>query len=111
MPHMSLKSLTVMIALFCLLTTASQAETAPSEESDKQKLRSLLQKLDQTGKQRQEHHSQVEALSQQLECNWALIRAYETCGQLHEKNPEEHLKCSGNAKQNAARCLEKPEDK
>jgi len=69
MPHMSPTSLTVIIAALFLLTATTQAETPPPEENDKQQLRSLLQKLDQTAKQRQEHSSKVEALSQQLECN------------------------------------------
>ena len=92
--------------LLGLLTTAAQAETATRpKDHDQQQLQSVLKELDKASKQRQQHNTQVDELAQQLECNWTLIRAYEACGKLHKNDPDGHLKCSTNAKQNAQRCL------
>jgi len=102
----------ILITLLCFSTTPGQAETnITGGESDRQQLRSMLQELDQAAKQRQQQNRQLEVLSQRLECNWALIRAWETCGQLHERGPGEHLQCSMLAKQNAERCLEEAGEK
>jgi len=101
-----------LITLIGLFAAASQAETNTGETStEKQQLRSLLQELEKSAKQRQLHGTQVDELSRRLECHWRLIRAYEICGQLHENSPSEHLECSANAKQNAARCLNEDKKK
>jgi len=112
MHHMSQTYSVILITFLCFSATPGQAETDITEgESDQQQLQSILQKLDQATKQRQQQDKQLEALSRQLECNWTLIRAYETCGQLHGNNPDGHLKCSATAKQNMAQCLEGDEEK
>ena len=97
---------TILITLLYFSTTPGQAETdITGRKNDQQQLQSIQQELDQTTKQRQQQNRQLEALSRRLECNWTLIRAYEACAQLHENDPDGHLKCSTTAKQNAARCL------
>ncbi|MCF6338189.1 MAG: hypothetical protein L3J84_09605 [Gammaproteobacteria bacterium] len=97
----------ILITFLCFSATLGLAETDITKgKSDQQQLQSILQKLDQSTQQRQQQDKQLEALSGQLECNWALIRAYETCGQLHGNDPGGHLKCSATAKQNMAQCLE-----
>ncbi len=107
MHHMSQTYSIILITFLCFSTTPSQAEThSAGEKSDQQQLQSMLQKLDESTQQRQQQDQQLEALSHQLECTWALIDAYETCRQLHENDPGKHLKCSATAKQNVARCLE-----
>jgi len=112
MHHMSRTYSVILITFLCFSATLSQAETdITGGESDQQQLQSILQKLDQTTQQRQQQDKQLEALSRQLECNWALIRAYETCGQLHGNDPGGHLKCSTTAKQNMARCVESGSEK
>ncbi len=112
MHQMSQTYSVILIAFLCFSATLSQAETdITGGKSDQQQLRSILQKLDQATQQRQQQDKQLEALSRQLECNWALIRAYETCGQLHGNDPDGHLKCSATAKQNVARCVENGSEK
>jgi len=106
MHHMLQTYFALLITFLCLSVTSSQAETDIAErKSDQQQLQLILQELEQATKQRQQQNRQFEALSHQLGCNWTLIRAYETCRQLHENDPDGHLKCSETAKQNVARCL------
>ena len=74
-------------------------------KAQQRQLQSLLDEIEQSAQQREQHSQQLKRLKHQLECNWALIRAYEICGKLHENDPEGHLNCSSIAKRNAARCL------
>jgi len=95
-----------LLVLFCFSTMPSQADTTDiTEKKSEQQLQSILQELDNTAKQRQQQNIRLETLSRQLECNWALLRAYEACGQLQENTSNERMSCSATAKQNAARCL------
>jgi len=108
MHHISQTYSTLFIALLCLSTTPVQAETDTRHKAnDQQQLRSILQELDQVTQQRQQQKMRLETLSWKLECNWTLIRAWETCGQLHANDPDGHLQCSALAKQNAEQCLDK----
>ena len=94
--------------LFCLLPLAGQAEPAANKPpADPEKLKALLEKLETATEQRKQQNAEVDQMSQKLECNWTLIRAYENCGKLYQDKPDEHLQCSNIAKQNAKRCLEK----
>jgi len=112
MHHMPQTYSTLLVALLCFSTTSGLAETDTGKrESDQQRLQSILRELDQTTQQRQQQNMQLEALSRQLECNWTLIRAWETCGQLHANDPDGHLQCSMLAKQNAEQCLDKTGEK
>jgi septal ring factor EnvC (AmiA/AmiB activator) len=112
MHHISSTYLAILLALFCLHASLSQADSTTTEEKPSpEQLESIMQKLEQSTKQREQQNTRVEALSRRLECNWTLIRTYETCEKLHKNNPDEHLKCSTIAKQNAARCLENVEEK
>jgi hypothetical protein len=112
MRHISQTIFSPLLVLFCLFTSSSQAAATNAEPAkDQQQLQSVLKKLDQATKQRQQQQTRVEELSRRLECNWTLIRAYKVCGELHGDDPAGHLQCSEKAKQNAARCLEEVEKK
>ncbi len=119
MPHKSPIFVTFFLAVFFLLPPVSLAETEAvggklrgkqEEKQVQKKLRSVIQQLEQTAQQRKQQSTRIDELSQRLECNWTLIRAYEICGQLHQNDPDGHLQCSAHAKQNAARCLGNKEE-
>jgi len=76
-----------------------------SLKTQQKQLQSLLNDIEKASQARTKHGQQIKQLKHQLGCNWALIRSYEICSQLHGKNPAEHLKCSTTAKRTAAACL------
>ena len=100
-----------ILLFFSVLPSQAETDITEKKSDQRQQLQSILRELDQATKQRQQQNVRLETLSRQLECNWTLIRAYETCGQLHGNNPDKHLKCSTEAKQNATQCLENNEEK
>lgn len=106
MLHITSTYLVILLTLSCLLASVSLADSdTTGEKPSPEQLESIMQELEQSTRQREQQNMRVEELSRRLECNWTLIRAYETCGKLHKNNPDEHLKCSTIAKQNAERCL------
>jgi hypothetical protein len=105
-------------SLILLLASLSAINNSWAEEAgiidlkaQQRQLQLLLNEIEQSAQQREQHSQQLKRLKHQLECNWTLIRAYEICGQLHENDPEGHLNCSSTAKRNAARCLKPDQEK
>jgi len=92
------------IILFLLsLSLAQAAETAPPQAE--QALRQLLDDIDRHEQRNDQQRAALQRIEQQLECNWTLIRSYETCDRLYQDEPPNHLTCVRKAKENAARCL------
>ncbi|HEC19426.1 MAG TPA: hypothetical protein ENI97_08785 [Gammaproteobacteria bacterium] len=100
------KPLVLLFALLLANPGIPSLASGHEAQAEKQRLQSLLRELEQAAQERRQQHAREQELSHRLECNWALIRAYEACAQQHENNAEEHLKCSTAAKKNAVQCLE-----
>ena len=104
-----MKNFAQIILLTIMLLTVNTGLAAEGDidrlKTQQKQLQSILNDIEKASQQRSQHNQKIKQLKQQLECNWALIRSYEICGQLHGKNPAEHLKCSATAKRTAAACL------
>lgn len=91
--------------LFGINTSLAEELDLDSLKSQQQELQSILNEAEKASQQRTQQNLKIKQLKHQLECNWTLIRSYETCGQLHKSDPKEHLNCSTKAKRNVATCL------
>ena len=105
----SMKNFAQIVLLTVILLTVNTSLAAEGDidrlKTQQKQLQSILNDLEKASQQRTQHNQKIQQLKHQLECNWALIRSYEICSQLHGKNPAEHLKCSATAKRTAAACL------
>ena len=74
-------------------------------QSQQRQLESLLNELKESSQHRQKANDRLKQLRHKLDCNWTLIQTYETCGQKYKDSPNEFLKCSTAAKDNAQKCI------
>ena len=104
-----MKNFAQIILLTIMLLTVNTGLAAEGDidrlKTQQKQLQSILNDIEKASQQRSQHNQRIKQLKQQLECNWALIRSYEICSQLHGTSPAEHLKCSTIAKRTAAACL------
>lgn len=105
------KFIKFIILLLAVNTSLAAELDIDSLKMQQKQLQSLLNDVEKASQQRTQHNRQIKRLKHQLECNWTLIRSYETCGQLYENNPKEHLNCSSTAKRTAATCLKSSQPK
>lgn len=97
--------ISAIILLLAVNTSQANEFDVDSLRTQQKQLQSLLNDIEKASQQRKQHNLQIKRLKHQLECNWMLVRSYETCGKLHANNPQEHLDCSTIAKRAAATCL------
>jgi lipid A disaccharide synthetase len=95
-----------LLALILLFTAATAVANELGElKQQQQRLQQLLDEINQSEQQRQRQKDAMARLQKQLECNWSLIQAYESCEQNHQDDPQQLLQCTQEAKAQAAKCL------
>ncbi len=85
------------------LSLASATEIAPPQTE--QTLHQLLEDIDEQEQHNDRQRTALQRIERQMECNWTLIRSYETCSQLYQDEPQNHVACVNKAKANTTRCL------
>jgi hypothetical protein len=103
----------IPLGIFLLsINTSLAAETdIDGLKTQQRQLQLLLSEVEKASQQRAQHNAQIKRLKHQLECNWTLIRSYESCGRLHADDTKEHLNCLTAAKRTATTCLESAQAK
>ncbi len=96
-----------ILILLSLGFGATEAAPQAAPLPPQQHLQKLLDDIKQLRQQKGEQTAAIKQLEQQLACHWTLIRSYQTCDQLHAKQPSEQLRCARHAKANADSCLSK----
>ncbi len=91
------------VLLLLTLSLASAAEITPTQTE--QALRQLLEDIDEHEQYNDRQRAALQRMEHRMECNWTLIRSYETCTQLYQNEPQNHLACVNKAKENTTRCL------
>lgn len=85
------------------LSLASAMEIAPPQTE--QTLHQLLADINEQEQHNDRQRAALQRIERQMECNWALIRSYETCSQRYQDEPRNHLACVNTAKASTTRCL------
>lgn len=99
----------------CFLITAlslfAADDTLETLKKQQEQLEKMLSELEKSKQEKGQQRQQLELLSRQLQCNWALIKNRESCDLIHKDNLQEKLECYQKAKEAAAQCLKTPFDK
>ncbi len=99
----------IVLGTLMLATPASMAlaNDAENKELKKQqlKLQQILEEIGETREQRIKQRAQLEKLNHKMQCNWALIQAYDACNKEFKEQKQEQLNCTQQAKEKSKECL------
>jgi hypothetical protein len=94
----------LMLVIPISTTWANEAENNELKEQQL-KLQQILEEIGETREKRVKQRAQLEKLNHKMQCNWALIQAYDACNEKFKEQKQEQLSCSQQAKEKAKECL------